>query len=212
MNVTIIGTGNMARGISTRLVAAGHAVSVHAKDTAKGATLVADVTAAAQKGGSITVAAIGSTTDEVVILATPYTEVESVAATYGGFAGKTVVDITNPVDFQTFQLIPEAGTSGAEAIATLAPQAKVVKAFNTTFAGVLAVGQVDGGKLVDVFVAGDDQAAKDGVSAIINDSGMRAIDAGALANARHLEGIALIHMAAQQQLGTTWMSALQIVA
>ncbi len=205
MNVTIIGNGNMARGIATRVLAGGNAVSLHVRDIEKGEALAADL------NGDVTVKEIGSPADDIVVITTHYGEVLNVAEQYEGFAGKTLVDITNPVDFQTFQLIPEAGRAGAQDIADALPNATVVKAFNTIFAGTLVAGTVDG-KSLDVFVAGDDTDAKKAVSALINDSDMRAVDAGPLANARHLEGIALIHMAAQEQLGTNWASAIKIVA
>ena len=211
MNITIIGTGNMAKGIATRVVAGGHSVQLHAKDASKGGALANELKANAPSGVTVEVKAIGSPTDEVVILAIPYTEVASVAEQYADKLNtKVVVDITNPVDFNTFQLIPAAGMSGAEEIAKLLPNSKVVKAFNTTFAGTLGAGEVDG-KPLDVFVAGDDQAAKATVSQLVKDGGLRPVDVGPLSNSRHLEGLGLMHMALQDQLGSGWMSAIKIL-
>ena len=209
MNITIIGNGNMAKGIGTRLVSGGHTVTIHSKDVAKGNELAAELNTLTTTAG-VTAVPIGSKTDDIVIIATPYTEVENVGKEYDGFVGKIVVDITNPVDFKTFQLIPEPGQSGAQLVAKLLPEATVVKAFNTTLAGPLAVGQVEG-KELDVFIAGDDQDAKAKVSDIVKTSGMRPVDVGPLANARHLEGFGLIQMAVQDQLGTQWMSALKFL-
>lgn len=209
MNITIIGTGNMAKGIATRLVTGGHIVALHAQDETKGNELASHLNTL-DGAAEATVAAVGSDTDEIVILATPYTETESIAKQYSGFEGKIVVDITNPVDFNTFQLIPEAGLSGAQEIAKLIPNAKVVKAFNTTLAGTLEAGSVEG-KELDVFVAGDDQDSKAKVSEFIKSSSMRPIDVGPLAEARHLEGFGLIQMKIQDQIGTGWMSALKFI-
>lgn len=209
MKVTIIGNGNMAKGIGTRLVSGGHSVSIHAREEAKGNEL-ADQLKKVTDAADVSVAPVGSDTEEIVILTTPYTEVESVGEEYGGFAGKVVVDITNPVDFETFQLIPEPGQSGAQEIAALLPEATVVKAFNTTLAGALEAGEIEG-KQLDVFIAGDDEAAKAKVSELVKTSGMRPIDVGPLANARHLEGFGLIQMAIQEQIGTNWMSALKFL-
>ena len=204
MNISIIGTGNMAKGIASRVVAGKHTVELHARDTEKGEALASEL------GAGTSVVAIGEPLGDIVVLAAPYGEVENIAKAYDGFKGKTVVDITNPVDFNTFQLIPAAGTSGAEEIAKLVPEAHVVKAFNTTFAGTLLGGEA-GGRPLDVFVAGDEQSAKDAVSTLVRDGGLRPIDVGQLSNARHLEGFQLLHMAAQEQLGTSWMSAISIV-
>lgn len=209
MNITIIGSGNMAKGIGARLVSGGHKVVIHARDEAKGNELV-DHLKSVKSSADVSVAAVGDDADDIVILATPYTETENIAEQYDGFDGKIVVDITNPVDFATFQLIPEPGVSGAQEIAKLLPNAKLVKAFNTVFAGTLETGVVDG-KELDVFVAGDDQEAKNKVSELIKSSGMRPIDVGPLANARHLEGFGLIQMTVQDQIGTNGMSALKFI-
>lgn len=209
MNISIIGTGNMAKGIGTRLVSCGHKVSIHARDEAKGAELVEQLKKVSPTA-DVTSVPVGSDVDEIVVLATPYTETETIGEQYGSFAGKVVIDITNPVDFNTFQLIPEPGVSGAQEIAKLLPEAAIVKAFNTTLAGPLEAGEVDG-KVLDVFIAGDDEAAKAKVSELVKTSGMRPIDVGPLANARHLEGFGLIQMAAQEQLGSNWMSSLKFL-
>lgn len=209
MNVTIIGSGNMAKGIATRLVNGGHKVSIHSKDMAKGNEL-AEQLKKVSDSADVTAVPVGSETDEIVIIATPYTEVENVSKQYNGFKGKVVVDITNPVDFSTFQLLPEPGQSGAQEVAKILPEAAVVKAFNTTMAGPLEAGQVEG-KELDVFIAGDDDTAKAKVSELIKTSGMRPVDVGPLANARHLEGFALIQMAIQDQIGTNWMSSLKFL-
>ena len=209
MNVTIIGNGKMAKGIGTRLVSGGHKVTIHAKDEAGGNELAKQLKKA-NDSAAVNVTVVGSETDENVIIATPYTEVENIAKEYDGFKGKVVIDITNPVDFNTFQLIPEPGQSGAQEIAKLLPNAKVVKAFNTTLAGPLEAGSVEG-KELDVFIAGDDQEAKNKVTELVKSSGMRPVDVGPLANARHLEGFGLIQMSVQDQIGTNWMSALKFL-
>ncbi len=205
MNVSIIGTGNMAKGIGLRLAGGGHQIQLHAKDQAKGQALASEI------GHDTSVVAVGTPTHDVVVLAIPYNQMQSVADSYQAFAGKIVIDITNPVDFDTLRLIPAPGTSGAETVAALLPEANVVKAFNTVFSSVLAAGQVSG-QVPDVFVVSDGADAKSTVVTLINSSGLRAIDAGSLAHARHLEGMGLIHMSIQATLGTNWQSAVQIVS
>lgn len=209
MQVSIIGNGNMAKGIGARLLSGGHSVTIHAHDETKASELV-DRLKEMTDSGEVNMVPLGSETDDIVVLATPYTEVENVAKEYNDFDGKTVIDISNPVDFDTFHLIPEPGQSGAEEIARLLPDAKLVKAFNTTLASALEAGEVEG-KQLDVFVAGDDDAAKTEVCELIKSSGMRPIDVGPLSNSRHLEGFGLIQMAVQDQLGTNWMSALKFL-
>lgn len=209
MNITIIGNGKMAKGIGARLVNGGHKVTFHVQDKSKG-NEAAEYLKSLKESADVAVTEVGSNTDDIVILATPYTETENIAKKYDGFDGKVVVDITNPVDFNTFELIPETGQSGAQEIAKLLPGAKVVKAFNTTLSGTLMAGTVDG-KELDVFVAGDDQNAKNQVCELVKSSGMRPVDVGPLAEARHLEGFGLIQMKVQDQIGTGWMSALKFI-
>ena len=84
-------------------------------------------------------------------------------------------------------------------------------AFNTTFAGPLVKGQVAGQPL-DVFITGDNAAAKATVSQLVEAGGLRAIDAGPLAHAHYLEGLAFLGMKLQFTLGTQFQSAWKLLA
>lgn len=214
MNITIIGTGNMARGIATRALAGGNNVTLVGHTPGKAEDLAAQLQTAAQGGGSVRAASANDSLDgEIVVLAVPYPAAAPAVQQYGNqLAGKIIVDITNPVDFSTMSPAVAPGTSGAEEIAKVAPtDAKVVKAFNTTFAGTLVAGQVAGQPL-DIFIAGDDAAAKATVSQLIEGGGMRAVDAGSLLRARQLEALGLLHMVVQFTLNTGFSSAIKIVA
>jgi len=90
------------------------------------------------------------------------------------------------------------------------PGARVVKAFNTTFAGTLSSGEVSGHQL-DVLLASDDADAKSTVASLVESSGLRAVDAGPLRRARQLEALGYLHMAVQDGLGTGYGSAVKIV-
>src|SRR5207244_12513011 len=85
------------------------------------------------------------------------------------------------------------GSSVAEHIQKKAPQAHVVKAFNYAFASKMADPKVDG-KRLDGFVAGDDEQAKQKTLQFVESIGFRPIDAGPLAMARALEGLASLHI------------------
>ena len=86
-----------------------------------------------------------------------------------------------------------------------------MKAFNTTFAGTLSEGQVAGQPL-DVLIAGDDEEAKATVAQLVEDGGLRPIDAGPLKRARELEAAGLLHMTLQGPMGTGFGSALKLLA
>ncbi len=207
MDVTIIGTGNMARGIATRALAGGHTVTLLGTDREKAQAL------AGVLGGDVRAGPVGDLiSGDVVVLAVWYQALDDVLGRYGDqLAGKTVVDITNPVDPQTYAPLTLEAGSAAQEIAQKAPGAKVVKAFNTTFAGSLVEGQVAGQPL-DVFIASDDDEAKATVRELAESAGLRVLDAGPLAHARQLEGAGYVHMAIQPGLGGTYASALRIVS
>jgi 8-hydroxy-5-deazaflavin:NADPH oxidoreductase len=208
MDVTIIGTGNMARGIGTRLVAGGHRVTVLGKEPGDAEAVVKELggDGAAQAGRS------GEPiVDAVVVLAVYYPDAKDAVEQYGGgLSGKVLIDITNPVNETIDGLITPPDGSAAQELAASAPGARVVKAFNTTFAGTLIDGQVAGQPL-DVFLAGDDEEAKASTSKLVEDGGLRPIDAGPLKRARELEAVGLLHMSVQGTLGTGFGSALKIV-
>ena len=111
--------------------------------------------------------------------------VEFATANQSALAGKIVVDISNPLDESFTGLSLPPTTSGAEELAAALPNSRVVKAFNTVPAPTLFTGEV-GGTTLDTFVAADDADAKAAVMDLLRDSGLRGLDAGALANSRLL--------------------------
>jgi predicted dinucleotide-binding enzyme len=149
----------------------------------------------------------------VVILAVYYPGSLEIASELGErLSGKVVVDIANPLN-QTFDALATApGTSAAEEVAESAPAgARVVKAFNTTFSGTLVEGQVAGQPL-DVFIAGDDDEAKETVAQLVRGGGLRAIDVGPLERARQLEGLGFLGITLQQPLGLNFQSAWKLLS
>ncbi|WP_020574062.1 NADPH-dependent F420 reductase [Actinopolymorpha alba] len=211
MQVTILGAGNMARGIATRLLAGGNDVQILDRDAGHAATLVDELRAASD--GRVSPGTIGDDIrGEVVVFAIPYVAVAGLIDSYGEqLADKTIVDITNPINATYDGLSTPADSSAAEEIARRVPaSARVVKAFNTTFAGTLTVGTVAGQPL-DVFLAGDDADAKARVAGLVEAGGLRPLDAGPLARSRYLEGLGLLHITLQFTLGTAFGSAVKIL-
>ena len=116
-HVSIIGTGNMSQGISGLVTKGGNTVELLGhSDTGK------------------------PVTGDIVVLAVPHAAIADILATRGDqLAGKVVVDITNPLNFQTFDsLTVPADSSAAAQIAASLPQSRVVKAFNTNLAATVA--------------------------------------------------------------------------
>ena len=214
MEVTIIGAGNMGRGIGTRLVAGGNRVRILDNDPAEAQQLAEELQGSAAEDGAAEGGAAGDAlSGAVVVLAVWYGPAQSAIDQYGDqLAGKVVVDITNPVDVESFDgLVTPPDSSAAEELAKrVPPSAKLVKAFNTTFAGTLVEGQVAGEPL-DVFIAGDDEEAKQTVADLARSGGLNPIDAGPLRRARELERLGFLHMAIQEELGTGYGSAVKIL-
>ncbi|OGG15748.1 hypothetical protein A3D77_01840 [Candidatus Gottesmanbacteria bacterium RIFCSPHIGHO2_02_FULL_39_11] len=203
----------MARGIGTRLITTGTDITFYDRNLDKAKSLQQELQRGTTSNVRIESKRLGeSLKGKIVILALPYEIARNLARQYTEqLKNKILVDITNPIDFKNFTLLTPRGSSAAEEIAKIVSRStKVVKSFNTTFAGTLVEGNV-AGKQIDVFIAGDDQGAKGVISRLVQDSGMRPLDVGPLENSRALEGMQLIHMALQDKLGTNWMSGIKIL-
>lgn len=212
MNVTIIGAGNMARGIGARLVDGGHAVTLVDHHPEKAAGLAREL-AGRRPGAQVRAAGLDAgLANNVIVLATGYAAARDFAAANAAkLAGKVVVDITNPLNASYDGLVVSPGGSAAEEIASLLPKSSVVKAFNTTFAGTLVNGTV-GGQPLDVFVAANDESAKKVVIGLVSDGNLRPIDAGRLDRARQLEALGLLGITLQGPMGLGFASGWKLVA
>ncbi len=205
MNIAIIGTGNVGSSLGRSFIRAGHDVTFAARDTAKTSQLAAEL------GASWASPVDAAAAADVVLLAVPYVEAEAVVRDLGSaIAGKVVIDATNPLKADYSGLATEGGPSGAERLAAVAPTASFVKAFNTLFASVQA-DPTTHGQTVDALLAGDDEAAKSVVAALIRSIGLRPVDVGALAGARELEAMAWLNIALQMRTGGAWNSTFVLV-
>ena len=171
----------------------------------------------AAKGGN-TVELLNTSTPEqpvtgdIVVLAVPYPSVAAVLAERADqLAGKIVVDLTNPIDFATFDglTVPADGSAAAEIAAAL-PGSRVLKAFNTNFGGTLGAGSV-GSQTTTVLIAGDDADAKADLAAIVAAAGLRAIDAGSLKRARELEAVGFLQVSLAAAEKISWTGGFAIV-
>ena len=189
-NLSILGTGNMGQVIAAVAAKGGHSVQ--------------------QLGENDLDTPV---TGDVVVLAVPYPAVSDVIAQRGDqLAGKIVVDITNPLDFETFDsLVVPADSSAAAEIAAALPSSRVLKAFNTTFAGTLAAGTV-GPLTTTVLIAGDDADAKSTLADIVTSGGLNAIDAGVLKRARELEAVGFLQLTLAANEKVSWTGGFGVAA
>ena len=144
-HLSILGTGNMGQAIAAIAGKGGHTVQ-----------LLNTTDADTQVSG------------DIVVLAVPYPSLGQIVAARGeSLAGKIVVDITNPLDFETFDsLVVPADSSAAAEIAAALPASRVLKAFNTTFAGTLAAGTV-GSLTTTVLIAEDHEDSRDALRTLL---------------------------------------------
>lgn len=187
--VTIFGTGNMGTAIADVLTSGG--ASVRHVTRSDDATI----------------------TDDIVVLAVPYEALDDIARQYRDqLEGKIVVDITNPVDFDTFDSLKvPVGSSAAAELQSALPGARVLKAINTNFAPTLSAKRV-GPNTTTVLVAGDDADAKQALIDAVTAGGVDAVDAGPLARAHELEAIGFLQIALASDEKIGWSAGFAVVA
>ena len=192
----------MARGIATRMLAGGHPVHIADIDIQAAQRLAAEL-----DGDATGQLFEGPEDAKIVILAVPYPANVNIATEYrDALAGRIVVDVANPVDYATLDvLVTRDGNSSAEEVANAAPSARVVKAFNTTFAKTLVKEEP-----LDVFIAGNDASACETVADLARDGDMRPLMVGHLNHARHLEGFQMLNMKMQEQIGGQFSTRLTL--
>lgn len=184
MKIAIVGKGNVGTAIGAGLNRKGHEIKFGHRDPKE------PVAAAAIWG-------------EVIILAVPYTEVQSATKEIGSAAdGKTLIDATNAIG-PDGDLAVGFKTSAAEDLQKMLPKAHVVKAFNTVFAQNQNTGRI-GNQQLTAFVAGDNSKAKQTAMQLTRDIGFDPVDSGPLKAARYLEPMAmlLINLGYAHKMGT----------
>ncbi|GLZ50640.1 NAD(P)-binding domain-containing protein [Actinomycetospora sp. NBRC 106378] len=186
-SVSVIGTGKMAAAITEVFIRSKASVQVLGRSPDPGGPI---------EQLDVEHAVIGDDlTGDVVVLAVPYEAFGDVIARCGDqLDGKVVVDISNPIDFSTFdELVVPTGSSAAAELSQQIPTARVVKAFNTTFGHTLVHGTVDGTPTT-VLLAGDDVDAKVALMEVVEAAGMRAVDVGLLPRAKDLESTGFLQI------------------
>lgn len=188
MKIGVIGTGNMGAGLAA-LFSGKHDVFIGHRDPAKAAELARKLGPSVQGGG---IAAAISVAD-IVVLATPFGAVSDIISAAGDLNGKVLVDISNPVSADFSELVIGHETSAAEEIQKLALGANVVKAFNTLFAQLLPEELRQSNKL-QVFIAGDNERAREQVAELATSVNLEPVNAGPLKNSRYLEPLGAMNI------------------
>lgn len=183
MKITLIGSGNMGSALAKQISRSGHTLVITGRNADKAKEL-------ARTSGAVYKDPVAAAGADVIIVATAYPDAVAALRSVGNLDGKVIVDITNPLTADYMGLTIGHSTSAAEEIQKAFPGAKVVKAFNTVFAQVIAGGPKLNGETVPAYFAGDDDAAKEAVRSLILSMAFAPVDAGGLRNARYLEPLA----------------------
>lgn len=193
MKIGIIGSGNIGGTLGRHWATQGHEVVFGARDPNSPKARAAFEGASGARLVSLQEAAAFG---DVVVLAIPWNAIRETLPKLGDLRGKIVIDPTNRMG----PTVPDAAPSAAEDIQRWLPGARVVKAFNTIAAEVLAQPHYGSGK-VTTFVCGDDAQARTAVIALANDAGLDGVDAGTLASAPLVESMTRLYMVLARNYG-----------
>jgi predicted dinucleotide-binding enzyme/predicted ester cyclase len=190
MNIGVIGAGKMGTGLGRLWAKHGHHVMFsYSRRPEKLEHLVLEIGSHARSGTPQEAVRFA----DVLLLAVPWEKTKDALSAAGEMSGKTLISCVNP--FGPRGLEVGLTTSAAEEISRLAPDARVVEAFNTIFAGILhSRAHLFGSNMPTVFYCGDDRDAKSKAAELIRDAGLQPVDAGTLENARYLEPLAMLMM------------------
>lgn len=195
MRVAILGTGDVGKALGRGFLSRGHEVRMGSRDAKNEKAL-----GWAKDGGAK--ASVGTFEDaakfgELAVLATHWMGTENALRLAGAknLAGKVVMDATNPLDFSTGapKLAVSGNDSAGERVQKWAPEAKVVKVYNTVANALMVDPKLSGGP-PDMFIAGNDAQAKKKVEQIVRDFGWNVIDLGGIERARLLEPLAMVYI------------------
>ena len=111
-------------------------------------------------------------------------------------AGKVVIDVTNPLAFGPSGPALAIGhtDSGGEQVQRWLPESRVVKAFNIIGSPLMFRPELPGGP-PDMFICGNDDAAKNTVAAVCGDFGWGVVDVGSIEGARLIEPLGMVWLA-----------------
>lgn len=193
--IAVIGTGNVGEALGTEFAAQGHTIVYGSREPTR--QDVRDLVAKTGHGATAATPQQAVAGADIVVLAVPGVQAEAVVKSLGDLSGKIIIDPTNRVlrrqggDGYADYDKPANANSNAEAIQAAAPNAKVVKAFNTLNVAQMVNPETAGGPIT-IPIAGNDTAAKETVAALVKGMGLEVMDIGPLRFANVLEGMLVV--------------------
>jgi predicted dinucleotide-binding enzyme len=184
LRIAVLGAGNVGGSLGKIWLKKGHKLAFGVPDPQKSKRNLG-------AGAEVTTNKEAVAAADVVVLSVPWPAAQDAIRDAGELDNKVLIDCTNPVTPDLKGLAIGLTTSAGEMVATWAPRARVVKAFNTI--GAPNFGNAQFGNLhADGFYCGDDQEAKNLAKQLIEEVGLDPVDVGPLKNARLLEPLALL--------------------
>jgi 8-hydroxy-5-deazaflavin:NADPH oxidoreductase len=188
--IAVIGTGQVGGALGPRFAAFGHTIIYGSRSPAD--EHVRQLVQRTGAGASATTPAEAVVGADMVLLAVPGLLVEEITRGLGDVTGKIIIDPTNALRRGADGLLEMAvESSNAELIQQSAPDAHVVKAFNSLNWRQLVDPESSGGP-ISVPLVGDSEEAKKAVAELVVGLGLEPIDVGPLKHARHVEGMLIV--------------------
>jgi NADPH-dependent F420 reductase len=208
-NISVIGTGNMGKGLTKVFAEAGYHVYLGSREEAKAKEVAAELGNSLVQGMHYLEAVKHG---DFVILAVGFQPNNPLLEEMKPFLKeKIVVDISNPLNDTYDGLTTDSGTSASQQIANQLPEVRLVGAFKNTFAANFS-DPLFGGLKSNVFVVGDDQKAKEAVIELINSLPFEALDAGGLNVAHTLENMTVMTIGLSMKYGYNWRAGYKVLA
>jgi hypothetical protein len=193
MKIGVIGSGIVGQQLGIGLTRLGHEVKIGTRDVSKLKDWLKQAGKKSSVGSNKDAASFG----EVIFLCTAWTGTENAINLAGktNFAGKVVIDVTNPLDFSQGSIPRIASTpenSAGAQVQKWLPDSKVVKAFNIINAHTMIQPKREEG-MPDLIICGNDKNAKKVVSEFAKGWGWESIiDIGDISKAYWLEALTML--------------------
>ena len=188
--IAVIGTGNVGGALGPRFSELGHDIIYGSRQPQR--TDVQALVARTQGNAMAMLPAEAAAAADIVVMATKWADAEVALKSLGDLSGKIILDPNNAVRINAAGMREmDVQTSTAQMIQNWAPNALVVKAFNTLGAGTMANPSSAGGP-VTIPIAGDDADAKAVIASLVTGIGFEVVDMGDLSAAHVIEGMLII--------------------
>lgn len=187
--IAIIGTGDVAKALGPEFAAQGHTIIYGSRNP--GGDKAQDLVKISGKDASAVSPQEAVIDADIVVLAVPGLLVGEIVKGLGDLSDKIIIDPTNPLERRILTFHHAVETSNAQIIQAIAPDAYVVKAFNTLNWRTMIDPDAAGGP-ISIPLAGDSRRAKKVVAKLVEGMGLEAIDVGGIENAHWVEGMLML--------------------